>query len=122
MKQVQDALAGIGIDVFADAYRAKDASQAAPESYVVYVVRAIEIEHQDDEPTALRTFVYMNLWTKKRPQEYAKRIRKAMRAAGFGMDEESTGNTQADANYSEGVRYYNVNWTWTIEEAIDDGD
>lgn len=121
MKQVQEALKNI-IQVQQDVYRPTGADMSAPAQYAVYVTSAMEDEHWDDEAQSMKTFVYMNLWSRTDPTEKAREIRKAMRGAGFGMAEESTGNTRGEANYAEGPKYFCVSWTWVYRERIDDGD
>lgn len=120
MKEVQNALRGI-IPVSQDVYRPENAAQDAAEQYAVYVTSTTEDEHWDDEARSLKTFVYMNLWSRTDPTEMAKTIRKAMRAAGFSMAEESTGSTSGEADYAEGPKYFCVSWTWVFRQEVDDG-
>ena len=117
MRQVQEALKGI-VPVYADTYRATDKKQTAPKQYAVYVTRTIEDEHWDDDVQTLKTFVYMNLWSADDPTEKAKEIRRAMRGAGFCMDEESTGSTSGEADYATGAKLHCVSWTWVYREAV----
>ena len=63
MKQVQEALKGIGIPVMAGVWRATSANQNPPVQYVVYSTTTTEASHQDDVTTSYRTFVYLNLWS-----------------------------------------------------------
>lgn len=121
MRQVQEALRGI-IAVSQDVYRPNSADMSTPAEYAVYVTSTTEDEHWDDEARSLKTFVYMNLWSRTDPTEKARAIRQAMRAAGFNMAEESTGNTRGEANYAEGSKYFCVSWTWVYRECVDDGD
>ena len=121
MKRVQEALAGI-IDAYADVYRPLKADQSPPQQYAVYVTRTVEDEHFDDEARSTKTFVYMNLWSSIDPTDMAKRIRRAMRAAGFGMAEESTGSGSGEADYAEGSKRHCVSWTWVCRDGVDDGD
>ena len=121
MKQVQDALKGI-IQVQQDVYRPRNAQESTPAQYAVYVTSSMEDQHWDDEARSMKTFVYMNLWSRTDPTEKAKEIRKAMREAGFSMAEESTGNTRGEANYAEGPKYFCVSWTWVYWENVEDGD
>lgn len=120
MRQVQEALRGI-IAVSQDVYRPGDAAQDAAGQFAVYVTSTTEDEHWDDEARSLKTFVYMNLWSRTDPTEKAREIRRAMRAAGFGMAEETTGNTKGEARYAEGPKYFCVSWTWVLRECVDDG-
>lgn len=120
MRQVREALKGV-IAVSQDVYRPEDAAQEAPSQYAVYVTSTTEDEHWDDEARTLKTFVYMNLWSRTDPTEKARQIRQAMRAAGFSMAEESTGSTKGEASYAEGSKYFCVSWTWVYREVITDG-
>ena len=121
MRQVQEALAGI-VAVHADVYKATNRGQEAPAQYVTYVTTTTEDEHWDDEVQSMKTFVYMNLWSKENPTGKAKAIRKAMQKAGFSMAEESTGSSGGEAKYAEGPGMYCVAWTWVYREAVSDGD
>ena len=85
MKQVQEALKGIGIPVMAGVWRATSANQNPPVQYAVYSTTTTEASHQDDMVTSYRTFVYLNLWSDIDPTETANRIRAAMYDAGFFM-------------------------------------
>ena len=120
MRQVQEALKGI-IAVSQDVYRPGDAARDAAGQYAVYVTSTTEDEHWDDEARSLKTFVYMNLWSRTDPTEMAKTIRKAMKAAGFSMAEESTGGTNGEADYAEGTKRFCVSWTWVFRQEVDDG-
>ena len=75
MKQVQEALKGIGIPVMAGVWRATSANQNPPVQYAVYSTTTTEASHQDDRVTSYRTFVYLNLWSDIDPTETANRIR-----------------------------------------------
>lgn len=121
MKRVQEALNGV-VPAFMDVYRPTAADQSAPEQYVQYVTNATEDEHWDDEARTTKTFVYMNLWSKGDPTEKARQIRKAMRKAGFGMAEESTGSSSGEADYAEGPKLFCVSWTWVCRDEVNDGD
>ena len=63
MKQVQDALANIGIPVYAGVWRAATAQQNPPAQYCVYSTTTTEAAHEDDHPSRYRTYVYLNLWS-----------------------------------------------------------
>ena len=80
MKQVQEALKGIGIPVMAGIWRATSPNQNPPVQYVVYSTTTTEASHQDDVTTSYRTFVYLNLWSDIDPTEMAGCIRAAMYA------------------------------------------
>ena len=89
MKQVQEALANIGIPVFAGIWRATSSDQNPPVQYVVYSSTTTENSHEDDHVTSFRTYVYLNLWSDIDPTEMANRIREAMYSYGFSILEES---------------------------------
>ena len=123
MKQVQEALKGIGIEVYQDVYRPKSAQNGSAAQFIVYVTRTVEENHYDDEAHGLKTWVYMNLWSTGNPNAMAKMVKKAMKQAGFAMVEEETGSTSGEAKYAEGPKMFCVNWTWVFrEEAEEDGD
>ena len=86
MKRVQQALADLGIPVFAGIWRATSSSPNAPDQYLVYSTTTKEETHFDDRVIATRTFVYLNLWSAGDPTLTAARVREAMYSAGFGMD------------------------------------
>ena len=117
MKQVQEALKGIGIPVMAGIWRATSANQNPPVQYVVYSTTTTEASHQDDVTTSYRTFVYLNLWSDFDPTEMRYTIRKAMYAAGFGMVEESDKGYNQPA-YDTATKQYTVQWTWCLPEAV----
>lgn len=117
MKQVQTALRGL-IDAYEGAYKATGTK--APERYVIYTTMTIETDHSDDAAQTLQTYVYMNLWDSGDPTAMAKKIRRAMKAAGFVMDEERTGNSSVSDGYESGTEMYCVNWTWVYRECLDD--
>ena len=89
MKQVQQALADIGIPVFAGIWRATSPDQHPPVQYVVYSSTTTENSHQDDHVTSFRSYVYMNLWSDIDPTDMAETIRRAMYDHGFSILEES---------------------------------
>ena len=102
MKQVQEALKGIGIPVMAGVWRATSANQNPPVQYAVYSTTTTEASHQDDMVTSYRTFVYLNLWSDIDPTETANRIRAAMYGAAY-----DTATTQ-----------YTVQWTWCLRTEV----
>lgn len=120
MKRVQEALAGI-IQSYADVYRPIRRDQSPPDQYVVYVTQTTEDEHWDDEVRSTKTFVYMNMWSAGDPTEKAREIRRAMRAAGFAMSEESTGSSSG-TDYAEGPKLHCVSWTWICRDVVENGD
>ena len=113
MKQVQDALAGIGIPVYAGVWRSASKDQNAPLQYCVYSTTTVEAEHEDDHVTSFRTYVYLNLWSDIDPTDMADTIREAMYNYGFTILEESDkGYNQP--SYDTATRQYTVQWTWVL--------
>ena len=117
MRQVQQALAGIGIPVFAGVWRATSANPNPPIQYVVYSTTKTEASHQDDHVSSYRTFVYLNLWSDIDPTEMADTIRQAMYAADFSMVEESDKGYNQPA-YDTATHQYTVQWTWCLREDV----
>lgn len=117
MRQVQQALSGLGIPVFAGIWRASSIDQNPPPQYCVYSTTTIEAEHEDDHPSRYRTYVYLNLWSEIDPTSMRYAIRKAMYDAGFGMVEESDKGYNQPA-YNTATREYTVQWTWCIAEPV----
>ena len=111
MRQVQEALKGIGIPVIAGIWRATSSNQNPPVQYVVYSSATTETAFQDDHPVGYRTYVYLNLWSDIDPTEMANRIRQAMYDADFWMLEESDKGYNQPA-YDPSTRTYTVQWTW----------
>ncbi len=113
MKQVQEALADIGVPVLAGIWRATSPDQNPPVQYVVYSSTTTENSHQDDHVTSFRTYVYMNLWSDIDPTDMADTIREAMYNYGFTILEESDkGYNQP--SYDTATRQYTVQWTWVL--------
>ena len=115
MKQVQQALADIGIPVFAGIWRATSPDQNPPVQYVVYSSTTTENSHEDDHVTSFRTYVYMNLWSDIDPTDMADTIREAMYNHGFTILEESDKGYNMPA-YDTATRQYTVQWTWVLYE------
>ena len=113
MKQVQEALADIGIPVFAGIWRATSPDQNPPVQYVVYSSTTTENSHEDDHVTSFRTYVYMNLWSDIDPTDMAETIREAMYDHGFSILEESDKGYNQPA-YDTATRQYTVQWTWVL--------
>ncbi len=113
MKQVQEALADIGIPVFAGIWRATSPDQNPPVQYVVYSSTTTENSHQDDHVTSFRTYVYLNLWSDIDPTDMAETIRQAMYDHGFTILEESDKGYNMPA-YDTATRQYTVQWTWVL--------
>ena len=120
MRQVQEALASIGIPVIAGIWRATSPEQNPPRQYCVYSSTTTEASHQDDHVTSFRTYVYLNLWSDDDPTEMAERIRQAMYRYGFAMLEESDKGYNRPA-YDPPTRTYTVQWTWVWREDVDYG-
>ena len=106
MKQVQQALANIGIPVYAGVWRATSPNQNPTEG-----------SHHDDHVTSFRTFVYLNLWSDNDPTDMADTIRQAMYQYGFTMVEESDKGYNQPA-YDTATRQYTVQWTWCWREDV----
>ena len=121
MRQVQQALANIGIPVYAGVWRATSPDQNPPVQYCVYSSTTTEASHQDDHVTSFRTFVYLNLWSDVDPTDMADTIRAAMYAYGFTMVEESDKGYNQPA-YDTATRQYTVQWTWCWREDVSYGD
>lgn len=117
MRQVQSALAGIGIPVFAGVWRSTSSNPNPPVQYVVYSTTKTEAAHHDDGVTAYRTYVYLNLWSDIDPTAMADIIRQAMYAANFTMVEESDKGYNQPA-YDTATHQYTVQWTWCLYEDV----
>lgn len=117
MRQVQEALAGIGIPVIAGVWRSDSQNQNPPAQYAVYSTTKTEESWQDDRVTSYRTYVYLNLWSDIDPTGMANTIRAAMYAAGFWMVEESDKGYNMPA-YDTATRQYTVQWTWCYREEV----
>ena len=117
MKQVQEALADIGIPVMAGIWRATSPNQNPPAQYAVYSTTTTEASHMDDCVTSTRTYVYLNLWSDMDPTDMADLIRNAMYAAGFAMVEESDKGYNQPA-YDTATRQYTVQWTWCLRQEV----
>ena len=117
MKQVQQALAVIGIPVFVGTWRATPGQPTPPAQYLVYSTVTTEDFHHDDHVIAYKTFVYLNLWSTIDPTEVAALIRFAMDAAGFAMIEESDRSGSQPA-YDAETRQFTIQWTWCLREEV----
>ena len=117
MKQVQNALSHLGIPVMAGVWRANSPKQNPPIQYVVYSTTKTESSHCDDHVSAVRTFVYLNLWSDIDPTTMADSIRSAMYAAGFSMVEESDKGYNQPA-YDTATRQFTVQWTWCWHDEV----
>ena len=119
MKQVQDALAGIGIPVLAGVWRPTTENPHPPDHYAVYSTTTTESSHYDDRVASYRTYVYLNLWSDSDPTDMASIIREAMYAAGFYMVEQ-TDNGYNQPEYSTEAKRYTVQWTWCLHEEAEE--
>jgi len=117
MKQVQQALAQIGIPVLAGVWRATSPDQNPPAQYVVYSTTRTEDFHFDDTVISFRTYVYMNLWSDTDPTDMASIIRQAMYTADFWMVEESDRGYNMPA-YDTATKQYTIQWTWCLREDV----
>ena len=113
MKQVQDALRPTGIPTFAGAWKATPEYQTTPSEYLVYTTMTTEGEHWDDTVRKYRVYVYLNLWTMIDPTATIRRVRAAMRQAGFAMEDETD-------SYNDDTRQTLVAWTWVLEMEAED--
>ena len=120
MRQVQEALRGIGIPVMAGVWRATSANPNPPAQYAVYSTTTTESAHQDDRVTAYRTYVYLNLWSDTDPTDTTDRIRAAMYDAGFFMVEESDKGYNQPA-YDTATTQFTVQWTWCLQTEVTPG-
>ncbi len=120
MRQVQEAFEGLDIRAHAGVWRPISGMEAE-EQYVTYVTVTREDGYCDDEAHEEVTYVYMNLYSKVNPNEMAGKIRRAMKAHGFQREEESTGSSSGEADYHDGVKRFQVSWTWVYREEIGDG-
>ena len=117
MRQVQQALASLGIPVQAGIWRAASAQQNPPAQYVVYSTTKTEASHHDDAVTSYKTFVYLNLWSDGDPTETADRLRQLMYDYGFVMVEESDKGYNQPA-YDTATRQFTIQWTWLWREDV----
>ena len=117
MKQVQEALSGLDIPVYAGIWRPTASGQNPPAQYAVYATTTTEDVHLDDSVVSLKTFVYLNLWSDIDPTETANRIRAAMYDAGFFMVEESDKGYNQPA-YDTATTQYTVQWTWCLRTEV----
>ena len=112
MKRVQDALRPTGIPAFAGAWKATAENPTAPDQYLVYTTQTYETEHWDDALRRYEVYVYLNLWCAGDPTDAIRRVRAAMRGAGFAMREEGD-------SYNDDTGQTLVAWTWVCWEAAE---
>ena len=117
MKQVQQALASLGIHVQVGIWRSASADQNTPAQYVVYSTTRTEASHHDDAVTAYKTFIYLNLWSVVDPSETADRLRQLMCDYGFVIVEESDKGYNQPA-YDTATRQFTIQWTWLWREEV----
>jgi hypothetical protein len=115
MKSVQDALASVGVPVAAGVWRPTANQPNPPPQYLIYSTSTTENTHQDDGVDTYRTFVYLSLWSDCDVTETARNVRRAMRAAGYGMIEESDKGYNQPA-YDDLSRRFTMQWTWVKDE------
>ena len=109
------ALASTGIPTYAGTWKETAQYPQPPEAYIVHTQMLTEDFHADDHIEDYRVFVYANLWSESDPRKLAARVRNAMHADGWGMEEENT-------DYDEGAKRFHVAWTWTRAEDAEDAD
>ena len=118
MKQVQEALKGIGIPVMAGVWRA---TSREPEPARA-VCRVLHDHHRGVTSGRLRHIlphlIYLNLWSDIDPTEMANRIRTAMYGYGFAMVEESDKGYNQPA-YDTATSQFTVQWTWCWREEVE---
>ena len=120
MRKLQEALAPTGLPAYPAIWKPSADHPNPPDQYLVYSSTTAEDEHFDDAPISTKTFVYLNLWSMGDPTDAARAVRRAMRAVGFAMVEESDRGYNNPA-YDVQADLYTVAWTWVIREEIDDG-
>lgn len=99
MKEVQTALATVGVPVYALAWRPTANQPTAPNQYIVYTTMVSEDTHRDDALVSYSVYVYLNIWSKQDPTALVKSVRQLMRAADFALVEERDsyeGNTDTN--------------------------
>lgn len=123
MRQVQEALSGLGIPTYAGIWRPTKGQENPKDQYLVYSSTTTEEAYQDDQVAAYKTFVYLNLWSDIDPTDTALQVRKAMYSVGFSMLEESDKGYNRPA-YDAPTRQFTIQWTWCLREEvlINDGD
>lgn len=119
MKEIQVALKDLGIPVYAQIFSPTGDTPIAAAQYVTYTVMSKEENYFDDAPHLYRRYVYLYLWSDVDPTPMAKKIRRAMRSAGFDMVEE-TDQGYNRSRYDYNTSKYAILWTWTLRVAVDD--
>ena len=114
MQKVQQALANIGIPVFALSWKPTQNNQQPPAQYVVYTTHITEDEHWDDAFVRYKILVYLNLWSKTDPKEMTRLIRSAMRQGGFSLSDESD-------EFEDDTQTFRVSSTYVIWEGAENG-
>lgn len=120
MKRVQDALAATGIPAYAGVWRPTVEHKAPPPQYLVYSTLLVEEDHADDVLVRYKLYVYLNLWSTGDVTGWVRKVRAAMRAAGFQMQEETDRGYNQPA-YNTDADLFSVSWTWVLRiEAIEE--
>ena len=88
MKDIQDALAPVGVPCFPGAWKPTDAQGDMPDTYIAYTVTRYEYAHADDVLNTYSVYVYLTLFTTGDPTELRVLVRNAMRADGYALYEE----------------------------------
>lgn len=109
MREVQEALSVTGIPTYALKWSATAEHPEPSDPYLVYTTRMYESEHWDDTPIRYNVFVYLNMWTKQDPTDFAASVRAAMREGGFAMESEST-------TFDDSTDQTLVAWTWQLQK------
>ena len=122
MKRIQDALATTGIPAYAGVWRPTAEYKSPPPQYLVYSTLIIEDDHMDDILVRYKLYVYLNLWSTGDVTEWIRKVRAAMRAAGFQMQDETDRGYNQPA-YNTDADLFSVFWTWVlrVDAAEEDG-
>lgn len=99
------ALSGTGISCHLGAWRESATEKKPPEEYIVYTLMRTEDAHADDTLTDYAVYAYLNMWSVENPIDTAAKVRAAMRAAGWEMEDERV-------EYEEDVKRFRTSWTW----------
>lgn len=119
MREVQQALAPTGLPVYAAIWKPTPECPKPPPQYLVYSSMTVEDAHYDDQPVSYKTFVYLNLWSVTDPTDAVYAVRRAMRAAGFAMEEQTDKGYNHPA-YNVDANLFTMGWTWVLREAVTD--
>lgn len=111
--RAQNILESTGIPTYPGVWRETDEYPQPPDAYIVHTQMRVESFHADDKIKEFRIFDYANLWSKEDPTDLAMRVREAMYADGWAMQEEFI-------EYDDNAKRFHVSWTWTTLEDSDD--